>query len=321
MVRVFIDKKAASIDAPVRRSAAARALHSQPQPERHAGPVRVAYIMGTGRSGSTVLGVALGNVNSAFYAGELCAWNLFHGTPRTENASTCAFWADVMDRMPKAACSFAVNTHQRFDHHSSLFCISAYTNRQQRAMYEHQTTTLYQTVAAASACRVIIESSHYPIRFMRLRRNRALDVSVIWLVRDPRAVVASLRKNVQRRVPMSIWTANLYCLVVFALAAIAYWSTPRKRRIFVRYEDFIANPHTVMDRLCAFLNLHNTIDSFSNLRTGFAFQCNRAGKAPTLSIRQEHAQPQASRLARWMTNIIQSPVLLALSVRRLFFAR
>ncbi|HEX4467726.1 MAG TPA: hypothetical protein VH025_11110, partial [Solirubrobacteraceae bacterium] len=45
---------------------------------------KVLYVMGAGRSGSTILGVMLGNCEGIFYAGELDKWLPREGRPKRE---------------------------------------------------------------------------------------------------------------------------------------------------------------------------------------------------------------------------------------------
>src|SRR5258708_36823074 len=59
---------------------------------------KVVYVLGAGRSGSTIIGVALGNCPDAFCAGELPLWIGRGGVSpirgRTR-AARAAFWAEV----------------------------------------------------------------------------------------------------------------------------------------------------------------------------------------------------------------------------------
>ena len=60
---------------------------------------RVAYVMGSGRSGSTILGVTLGNCAGIFYAGELDAWLRTSGVPPQNGAERARFWGAVADEV------------------------------------------------------------------------------------------------------------------------------------------------------------------------------------------------------------------------------
>ena len=56
---------------------------------------RVIYVMGAGRSGSTTLGITLGNCEGVFYAGELDNWLVRSGVPPVEDSERARFWSQV----------------------------------------------------------------------------------------------------------------------------------------------------------------------------------------------------------------------------------
>src|ERR1700726_2236472 len=67
---------------------------------------QVLYVMGAGRSGSTILGVTLGNYEYVFYAGELDAWLVRSGSPVLEDAERARFWQGVCKEVDGAADLF-----------------------------------------------------------------------------------------------------------------------------------------------------------------------------------------------------------------------
>src|SRR2546423_15271469 len=52
---------------------------------------KVVYVMGAGRSGSTILGVTLGNCADVFFAGELDKWLALSGKPTGEDTERVRF--------------------------------------------------------------------------------------------------------------------------------------------------------------------------------------------------------------------------------------
>src|ERR1700758_3634672 len=74
--------------------------------DAHAGAAdstKVVYVMGAGRSGSSILGVALGNCEGVFFAGELNKWLPRKGTPSYPDPVREQFWSAVRARLPDAA--------------------------------------------------------------------------------------------------------------------------------------------------------------------------------------------------------------------------
>jgi hypothetical protein len=77
---------------------AAHEDHSAPDGRAASRPA-VIYVMGAGHSGSSILGVALGNCAGVFYAGEVDEWLLKGGAGRWAGTERTRFWDAVRDRM------------------------------------------------------------------------------------------------------------------------------------------------------------------------------------------------------------------------------
>src|SRR5271165_6619995 len=58
---------------------------------------KVIYVMGQGKSGSTILGVALGNCADIFFAGELGSWLLTSGRAVLGGSERTQFWQGVRE--------------------------------------------------------------------------------------------------------------------------------------------------------------------------------------------------------------------------------
>src|SRR5580704_9714132 len=63
---------------------------------------KVIYVMGQGKSGSTILGVALGNCDGVFFAGEMCSWLMTSGRPILGGRERTLFWRGVREQMTDA---------------------------------------------------------------------------------------------------------------------------------------------------------------------------------------------------------------------------
>src|SRR3954447_21379362 len=144
--------------------------------------------MGAARSGSTVLGILLGNGDGAFYAGELDLYARTGGRPTNDAPEIQAFWARVREKLKSGEVTTDPNWHVGFEHPRGLVLRRA---RGARAAYRRFAAALYEAIAVEAGARVVIDSSHYPLRLFHLRRLPALQIYALHLVRDPRAVVAS----------------------------------------------------------------------------------------------------------------------------------
>jgi hypothetical protein len=79
------------------RSTPEPVVSAPPSPSRDDRP-QVIYVMGAGRSGSTILGVTLGNCENLFYAGELDKWLLMSGVSMHERAGLVGDHGADLDR-------------------------------------------------------------------------------------------------------------------------------------------------------------------------------------------------------------------------------
>ena len=99
--------------APPRSSPSAAALLQSsegPPSESPRQAPKVIYVMGAGHSGSTILGVALGNCDGVLFAGELDKWFARSGVPRRSGAELASFWEAVSRDVGDEQGLFAART-------------------------------------------------------------------------------------------------------------------------------------------------------------------------------------------------------------------
>jgi hypothetical protein len=101
----------------------------------HRDRTKVIYIMGAGRSGSTIFGVALGNCEGIFDAGELEAWLRRSGVPNFGGDERTQFWSRVRDDVGGDDL-YGTRAWLCLEHSSSLYRIERWRARRQlRARY------------------------------------------------------------------------------------------------------------------------------------------------------------------------------------------
>ncbi len=72
---------------------------------------------------------------------------------------------------------------------------------------------------------------------------------LICLVRDPQSVVASFTNPGAWRFSSSAVVASAYVWFTDLLASLVFLTHPGDRRLFVRYEDFAADPESVIGEI------------------------------------------------------------------------
>ncbi len=226
-------------------------------------PVRLVYIGGEGRSGSTVLEKALAAHPDVVAVGELkylWKWGILRnelcacGNP----VPKCEFWSAVGRRL------FGPDG---FESDEAVAILSDYetvsTNRRMFAAYLQPVlpysrrrlqrvraflTELYAAIAAEAGVSVVVDASKHPMHLGIVCGAPDLDLTVIQLVRDPCGVANSWSKKValphdptgQRTMgphPVAIVVPR-WSLMNIAVQYVRY----RFKGPLIRYEDFCRQP-------------------------------------------------------------------------------
>lgn len=232
-------------------------------------PVRVLYIAGAGRSGSTLLTRLLGQVDGVFPAGELThVWERGYalnqlcgcGAPFAE----CDFWKEVSraafpDGLP-VATEEVVALRYYFARLWRIPVLRQPRLRSRRfsaryALYSNLVTQLYRAIAEVSSSRVIVDSSKYPAEAFFLQSIANVDLRVLHLVRHSQAVAYSWRKwKVRPEIQSDEQYMPRYSVTKTAIAWNIYNGAIESLRRgngyqLVRYEDFVENPGQVMETI------------------------------------------------------------------------
>ena len=200
--------------------------------------LRVIYIMGAARSGSTILGIALGNQPNVFYAGELDLYTRENGVPTGDEHARPAFWETVREQVEMEDSDVAMDWHRWFEHPRAL--VNGGLGRSSES-YKRYHGALYCAIAESASCRTIVDSSHYPLRRWNLRGVPAIDISTIYLVRDPVSVLRSLQTDER---PKGLLGANVYLWVVQLLSEVIFRLVGGKKlRIRLRTSPLIPSEY------------------------------------------------------------------------------
>jgi hypothetical protein len=240
-------------------------------------PVDVLYIAGEGRSGSTLLSRMLPG-STGFAAGEVrYVWERGLGEDRDCECgrpfASCTFWSKVVERLEQRVgpqvrdVTSMVEADHRLLRTRRARQAMGYAGepaawRDQEPEYAARISALYQVIREVARRPLVIDSSKLPMYGLLLRGDAALRVSVIHLVRDPRAAAHSWRrtKRVQDSRTRShmrrrglvhscgVWNSSNY----LAEALLRRGDTPFVR---VRYEDLVKRPRETIEGIGAALGM------------------------------------------------------------------
>ena len=236
--------------------------------------ITVIYILSAGHSGSTLLTILLGGAADAFGAGELKqwpsrSWQKHWGKRRLCSCgaieSECPIWKPIFERWVRdAGLDFLRYSamERRLSRHSiyrimlNRLGLLDWTRIADFATYARQTLALYQSIADTTGKSVIIDSSKSIIRAVILSQIKEIDLKVIHLVRDPRAVAWSyIRKAGRGRKaigPQGVARGSVSARLIASTwllsnaGAEMVVSDARFQAIRVRYEDLVVNPRETL---------------------------------------------------------------------------
>lgn len=227
--------------------------------------IKVVAIAGTGRSGSTILDNVLGGVSGAFSVGELrYLWQrgLIEGRlcGCSRPVLECEVWPGIIDAAYPAGIDSARVTDMMSvlrTRYTPALLLAPRWYRKRLEPLVPVLDKLYREIAEQTGARFIVDSSKLPSYVYALAQVPSIDLRVVHLLRDPRAVAYSrgrrkeqLDTAVRRPMTQSGPTRS-------ALDWLVWNSTVR--RLFgrsehymqLRYEDMVTDPGTTLQRILA----------------------------------------------------------------------
>jgi hypothetical protein len=232
----------------------------------------VAYIGGSGRSGSTVLALLLGQLPGFVAAGGLS--NLWERGLKEnylcgcgEHFRECAFWEqvgreafggwDALDANELVRLKFAVTKYRHWPWHLAPHLRPGFFK--QLVDYSDYMARLYAAIKSVSGRRVVVDTSHDVMPALLLRRMPSVHGRILHLVRDSRGVAFSLSKRVLRAEVTTTPTymsryAPAQASLEWVVANLPYHVMRRRLlpRLRVHYESVVASPATEIPRIVEF---------------------------------------------------------------------
>jgi len=265
---------------------------------------KVIYVMGQGKSGSTILGVALGNCDGVFFAGEMCSWLMTSGRPILGGRERTLFWRGVREQVTGAEELFGGAAFESLERGLSPLRVDRWPSRRRlRERYLAVTEALYRTIAERAHATHIVDSSHLPLRALQLQQIDGIELYLVFLVRRTEGIVASHTRHVkrsevaERRVRFLKTNAHLW--VTYVLSVLVFLRQRADRRVLLRHEDFVANPEGVLREILAFADSEAELPDLASLSTGIPFQGNALIRSDTVALKAQAAAPyRSSRLMR-----------------------
>lgn len=217
--------------------------------------MRILYILGRGRGGSTVLANVLGELEGFFSAGEVrYLWDpvvVRHSSCGCGAAiDECPVWSRVLAALSDVDLERVVSWQHDIVRESNTLRLLRSGGRRWDSLesYAAVTERLYRTIREVTGCKVVVDSSKRPSYAAFIRVLRHCDPYFVHLVRDPRASAYSWQarryasahgNEVTRRNALD---STLRWDLLNAGSEILRTRVGRGHFMRLRYEDFVAAP-------------------------------------------------------------------------------
>lgn len=233
--------------------------------------LKVLYLAGSGRSGSTLIDMILGQVPGCCPVGEVRdVWDYGLRDNRLCGCGapvrSCEMWKRVFAEM---------ETGRPFDHEKMTYWRERYARTKRLVPiflkgkryaqgkdveeYLRVTEEMYHALARASGSDVIVDSSKWPTYGFLLSNIESFDMYVLHLVRDPRACAFSWQRKKEIE-------PGKYLDIQSPVFTTSYWATwnPAIRKLFggwkdrymfLRYEDFVKAPRATINEVLEFIGV------------------------------------------------------------------
>lgn len=226
------------------------------------GALKVLCITGWCRNGSTIIGNILNEIPGFFHVGELhFLWKNAAGRGANEHCGCgrklldCPFWSTILPIGQPAESTLAEHADAVIrrqlgsvrTRHTWRVLDRGLHNEQIRA-HADLMTRVYRAIAERSESRVIVDTTKIPGEAALLAHLDGITPYYVHLVRDPRAVAQSWSRPKEYVYAMGPGKSTGYW-TGFNIATHAITRRYPERSMFLRYEDFIANPAGTIDQL------------------------------------------------------------------------
>ena len=205
-------------------------------------PIKVAFILGDGYSGSTLLDLMLGSHSRIVGLGEIDAES-FDAFWDQDQLCTCLFTA--------RKCHFWGKVLQRVCEHTGRESFRLGPVNGDSGRITQNTLDLYRAISDVSSADILVDSSKRFERTVRLAATGVIEPKLIHLVRDGRGVAYSYLKRGGSFEDAVVGWKNKN-------EEISNWfkSANAPDNIIIRYEDLCAQTVEIGQRICEFLGVN-----------------------------------------------------------------
>lgn len=204
------------------------------------------YLLGAGRSGTTLLATVLNNHPQIRTLGEMHQFleHLKDNKPCSCGLplANCDNWSPIVKQLKFTKTEIRTNFQFTSDkeEHSNIPGLLLLNKNQSK--YLESQNLVFETIGTIHPEKWLLDSSKYIARYLLLKKSSKYKLKGIYMVRDVRGVINSFSKKVQTpRTPIS--TIFYYLLINF-FGQLVSWLD--KDVIKIKYEDFVEDTEVTL---------------------------------------------------------------------------
>lgn len=273
---------------------------------------KLIYLLGAGRSGTTLLATVLNAQKGITTLGEM--HQLYDHVAKNKTCacgevlSECSFWSGIIETTGRSGKLQEKRAEaKQMEKHSRIPLYLFGMNKS--GSYISAQEEILERIQKNNPDEWLLDSSKYIGRYLLLRDSKRIKIKGIYVVRDVRGVIYSFKKNVQTsRSPIS---SLIYHSMINFFGQLVCSMDPKI--IKVRYEDLASDPKRTLDNILKHINEDRSeasvlLDSYfmPHLIGG-----NRMKQQDTITIRQDNAwKNHQNRVLQILYYILTMPFMI-----------
>lgn len=231
--------------------------------------IKVLYIAGFERSGSTIVNRVLGQIDGFVAWGELRdIWQhgIVENRPCTCGTTfrNCSAWQKIFERAFKGAEKINTSEMDKLQKKARFFVLPHYFKLLQDSFLKKQIhpylislEKLYQAIQKTTNSRVIVDSTKASWYGYVLSLLPSIDLYIVHVIRNPKGVCYSLDQHKSKGELTSQWYNPIHASISWNLknyAVETLLNSSEDRYLRINYEDFIANPQIAVKQILKLLD-------------------------------------------------------------------
>ncbi len=207
--------------------------------------ISLIYIIGSRHCGSTLLDIILDSHSKIFGAGELESFDKEILCTCAKKLDKCSFWGNILKKVDLGNLKVRRKKLDFILGNDKYYIKKAGRQKPLKDLtgWLKNNELIYREILEKSGTEIIVDSSKDPDRAELLAKNNSIELIVIHLVRDGRAVTWSYLKKYSKALPFMLrwFTFNIKVEILRKKNNFKY--------IFIRYEDLARNPKGVIKEI------------------------------------------------------------------------